>query len=422
MIMESPEQNRDIVLMPGVLPVEESHLSLYLSPEENRSYRGERIPFNYYLYLLRANELAESLNVNLHVAIAGVGRIMSQFGLERAIEIFKGNGTEDEKNFLERILIQEKIRKAVTLAVGDALKLARLKSVTSITSRIVEEDAFRDRLFQTIHLMGENADTLPVDYFGSKRMFYEVLTRDALPKNKRLEPDSESPEAIQRRTLYSLTEGALAYETIVQEARSYVAHRGSDIVYPSHKAVSISEALRAAIGGRIGAPPFNAQTEEFLQHWLVNPNLDGLAFYPTKNGNKPPERCDPYYIDLLSIEDTVQRPLKIPAHPWVRGWLTTNMRSETGGILTGQAEGVVRDGINPILRRQLRLAFENPPAEAVLLASQRAHEMQSLREWLDDPNMLIPLHSTLGDLNDNVRGLCEAVGQKALSLMQSGEK
>lgn len=417
-------KKRDIWLAPGVLPNEDTDLrhTVKLGVENP----GVKIPFNYFLYLLKAQEIAEREDVSMCVAVAGLGRIVGGFfnssdGVESVNRLFRDAASGESNDFFKKIIQLEKIRAAVADAVSDLLELSKYQGSISQTEQMRDDSAIRDSILHEIERLFTNCRTETIDFFGQTRLAAEVLQSKALPRRLRKE-DSLEP-VTDDLLLYPLTEGALAHHFIIDKKGRYFVHRGGDTVSIDVKTISIGEALKEITASRFGKLYGCERKKELKDNWVVTRELDGYAFYPESTGRKEAKPCDPYYADYQDDSQypiqQQDRPLKVPGVPWQSRWVQTFMKDPaSGGLLRGEAQAVVEHGLNPVLRRYFGILRRNAPSDALLRSYfPDDHDYRALQAWIDDPSLVMPDTFGLKYYNDMVRIFCQTVSLRVRNLL-----
>lgn len=408
------EEPKDIWLSPGVLVEEEPDIKRSLTDD----YNGVRIPFNFLSYLLTAELKARAQGVNVNVATSGLGHIFEKYDFDTAKGLMEGNGTDEQKAFLEKIMKLEKVRNAVAKAVAEVLSFEQKGQVIGVAGEAVDNAGFRSAILENLEQLRSVSSGI-VSFFGTRRAFDEMITRKALPRRLRKGIDSGDQTGTDFAShLYPLVEGAVAKHLIVNKGGRYTVFKGSDLVNvevstEKVKKFSVNECLREAIcGGFDTMEPGSGAL--LMQNWDIDSDLDGFAFYPNSKGNG--EACDPYYFPQTAVsEDEMPVPLRVPAVPWESSWIGKNMvSSELGGIAKGPPAYIVMKGVNPVLRPyygQSNFALEGS------LRKSYGHRYDDFQEWIkgNNPEKLIP--DDVKDYNDLVRGLCQTVAERARAIL-----
>lgn len=410
----SDSSSRDIWLSPGVLAEEEPYIERNMSG----NYKGVRIPFNLLKYLLEAELKAGKQGVKVNVATSGLGRIFEEYDFDVAKGLIEGDGTDEQKAFLEKIIKLEKVRNAVAEAVAEVLSFKQKGQIIGVAGEAANSAGFRSAVFENLEQLRSVSNGM-IPFFGTQRMFGEIMANKALPRRLRRVVDDSTGNQAGADTpsyQYPLVEGAVAKHLITKEGGRYTVPRGSDFVDVEVggngvKSYSINECLREAVcGGFDKVKPGSRAL--LMQNWDIDPDLNGFAFYSDEVSSQTAKVCDPYYFPQTVSTDGKPVLVRVPVIPWESGFVGEKMCSERGGIFKGSAEHTVRECINPVLRHLFR--HPSPSAEAAL---RMGHNYDNLQEWVRNPKQLMPNGFTIPAFNDLVRCLCQTVTERARAIL-----
>lgn len=444
----------DLWLAPGVLPEEEPDQGLP-SPDEDRcavsdlsQWKGVRMGFNVLPYLLGAHELAKKLGcAKVNVAIAGIGRLIREYGVDTTEQLIASVSGElqgtflsspEQTKFLNRILELERIRAAVIQAAIETLNIGELQQrggTFGVTRKLIDDGAWRKSFFEALRTLKADLEG-NIDFYGDRLAFGSALER-ALPRRlrKKFSRTPEQPFLPEELTTelakeldYLLEEGALAVSMIINQAGYYAVHRGGDLVdVPRRKKTSTMDCLRVAIAGRVGNVLTPAQRDSMFERWIVSEDLDGQGFFHKKGG--APERMTPYYwhpgkagnsnSDNGGGPDETIMPFSPPLVPWEHGWLSRYVNSGSGGIAHGQPSAVFSSVVAPIMRHHLKHVMSDAAAHIELSGQYHGVQYGKLKEWLQNPNspLLVPEGFSLEHVNDRIRAIAEEVGRRAWAIL-----
>ncbi|MFA6520778.1 MAG: hypothetical protein WCT53_00100 [Candidatus Gracilibacteria bacterium] len=429
-----PKEERNILVACGVRVDEDpSSFPLNLivdkrsqSPASNGSANNPvpvMVPLNYYDYLRKVHEMAAKNGVKFDVWMAGINRLVRQYGVDVARDILtkKDSVSPEQVHCLEKLLKLEGIRAAVTRAIVEMLDLSSFRETISPLDTMMEDSSYREGILGRVNeMMADSDGELTIPFFPeqttSRSVFVDAL-RKSLPRHRRDKPDFKA------NLRYPATEAAVVRQSIEEGGRRYISPGTGDMVtLDGGRDVSIASCLREAACQRWIRIEGDEVCRTIKQNWDVDPGLGGLASNPNKSGE--PQIVDPYYVishDLNPASTERQLPRRIIANPWPNAVLRSVLIGDNSDV-SPQTRQVMIRMVGPILRRYLEVASQNAnPQTRALLRAHFGRNMDEFDEWQADGNRVAPRQIELGKHTDLLRGMCEEVGARARAeLLKNG--
>lgn len=421
---DTVDSNRDEinVLVAGVL-----------NDAEKDKYDGVSMPFTYFVFLKEASKLADERNIKFNVIVHGLGRVISQFGIERVFGVLVKNKHDDEViKMLSTVRDIERYRAAISTACahvcgyenfGHAIgsvdhsvdfknngKVIATPSGRHILRKVRAVSGTLDGEFDFFH---DDTNTTRTPLPVGKALMNGCL---CAAKRALLKQGKITHEQAREMILYGLTEAAIADDIITNLNGLYVVPKGSDVLRDGLTATedaadlsclkgkTITELLRMIytswLNSKLNTNKKNSNPRQIQDGWLVKDSLNGIGMRPPKKTDTlqssgpdggtsmyaiKPAVVDPYYSQPDASDD--RAPLRIPGLPYVSGWLQDNLIN--GG-------GLPRPGIENILPKFVRVIkdwlLHEHKSENGLYGISRITgiDIGNLITFMNDDNLILP--------------------------------